>query len=495
MSYLPRNMRAVVLIGVSIVTLSGFVYAVGETKVEDAEAAADIQQTEQSGSVGTLATPKGITLQPLGTAQGYSTSKEAAAHLEREQIAYATAEGMTLYTHELDPPGRSTCTAECAESWLPAVAPSDAQELGDWSVITRVDGTRQWTYKQKPLYTFVKDVDPGSVHGNSPARFGGERRNGAGELVGGGVRGSGALNAAEAVPLPNEWSVALAYPVSDITTPPGIAIKEVPDAFAIVLVDHRGRTLYTFGGGSDRNAPASAYDERTDSPWVPLAAPQLADATGDFSAIVRSDGIKQWTYKGRPLFTYAKDIAPGYADGIGVDAQYDVAAIHRYFTPRNVTVQTTLSQGKVLASAEGMTLYRRTGYIFQSGGGHSLRRGQPMRPAVGRDIGIDIKCDAECRKVWHPYPAPADAPPAQGLWTVVTHPDGFRQLAYQDYPLWLYDGDEKPGDMTGNDSFDFMFADTAEMKGVANDSRRQAIVDVGTPMDGASGLYWTTAVP
>ena len=48
---------------------------------------------------------------------------------------------------------------------------------------------------------------------------------------------------------------------------------------------------------------------------------------------------------------------------------------------------------------------------------------------------------------------------------------------------------KKPGDMNGNDTFDYAFTD---LPGV--DSPRKAL-DFGTPMDGAPGLYWAIAVP
>ena len=37
---------------------------------------------------------------------------------------------------------------------------------GNWSVITRDDGTKQWAYKGKPLYTWAKDTKPGDVTGD-----------------------------------------------------------------------------------------------------------------------------------------------------------------------------------------------------------------------------------------------------------------------------------------------------------------------------------------
>jgi predicted lipoprotein with Yx(FWY)xxD motif len=37
---------------------------------------------------------------------------------------------------------------------------------GDYSVITRDDGTKQWALKGKPLYYWVKDQKPGDTTGD-----------------------------------------------------------------------------------------------------------------------------------------------------------------------------------------------------------------------------------------------------------------------------------------------------------------------------------------
>lgn len=36
---------------------------------------------------------------------------------------------------------------------------------GDWSFVESHDGKRQWAYKGKPLYLFVKDTKPGDTSG------------------------------------------------------------------------------------------------------------------------------------------------------------------------------------------------------------------------------------------------------------------------------------------------------------------------------------------
>ncbi|MFG5411348.1 hypothetical protein ABXN37_28585 [Piscinibacter sakaiensis] len=76
--------------------------------------------------------------------------------------------GMTLYTFDRDPAngGKSVCNGPCATNWPPLMAPAGAAARGDWSVVTRDDGSRQWAYKGKPLYFWVKDAKPGDRSGD-----------------------------------------------------------------------------------------------------------------------------------------------------------------------------------------------------------------------------------------------------------------------------------------------------------------------------------------
>ena len=76
--------------------------------------------------------------------------------------------GMTLYTFANDKmPGQSSCSGNCIKNWPALVAAADARPMGDWTVVTRDDGTKQWAYKGKPLYTFVKDMKPGDNTGDN----------------------------------------------------------------------------------------------------------------------------------------------------------------------------------------------------------------------------------------------------------------------------------------------------------------------------------------
>ena len=82
--------------------------------------------------------------------------------------ALVGASGMTLYTFDRDAAGtgKSVCNGPCAQNWPPLMAQASDKDSGDWSVVTRDDGSRQWAYKGKPVYYWVKDAKPGDRTGD-----------------------------------------------------------------------------------------------------------------------------------------------------------------------------------------------------------------------------------------------------------------------------------------------------------------------------------------
>lgn len=79
---------------------------------------------------------------------------------------YTNLAGMTLYTFDKDiaHSGKSTCNHACATLW-PPVAPS-GNLGGDYAAITRDDGSKQLTFRGKPVYLYVKDKAPGDKFGD-----------------------------------------------------------------------------------------------------------------------------------------------------------------------------------------------------------------------------------------------------------------------------------------------------------------------------------------
>lgn len=76
------------------------------------------------------------------------------------------SKGMTLYTFDRDAAGKSNCNGQCAQNWPPLMAAADAKPSGDWTIVTRDDGSKMWAYKGKPVYLWIKDTRAGDTTGD-----------------------------------------------------------------------------------------------------------------------------------------------------------------------------------------------------------------------------------------------------------------------------------------------------------------------------------------
>jgi predicted lipoprotein with Yx(FWY)xxD motif len=93
------------------------------------------------------------------------------SHADPARVAdgvFVGPNGMTLYTFDRDPMGggKSACNGPCATNWPPLMAQASDSAAGDWTIVTRDDGTRQWAYKGKPVYFWAKDGKPGDRTGD-----------------------------------------------------------------------------------------------------------------------------------------------------------------------------------------------------------------------------------------------------------------------------------------------------------------------------------------
>ena len=79
--------------------------------------------------------------------------------------------GRTLYTFARDVAGsgKSACVDTCAANWPPLGVTPTAVPLGDYTIITRADGSKQWAFKGLPLYYSVKDTKAGDKLGDGVA--------------------------------------------------------------------------------------------------------------------------------------------------------------------------------------------------------------------------------------------------------------------------------------------------------------------------------------
>jgi predicted lipoprotein with Yx(FWY)xxD motif len=96
-----------------------------------------------------------------------------------------------------------------------------------------------------------------------------------------------------------------------------VTIKTASTKIGTVLVNSKGFTLYWFA----RDTPTKSNCNGTcASYWPPVIGTPSASGTSlphGFGTITRSNGQKQATYDGHPLYTYVSDTSPGMTGGNG----------------------------------------------------------------------------------------------------------------------------------------------------------------------------------
>lgn len=222
----------------------------------------------------TIKVPAGIELRSMMVANGY---------------ALVTADaGKTIYVFD-DAVGSLNPL-----EWAPVPAPLfSVKIIGDFSVVVREDGKRQWAYKGKPLYTFRADSAKNDIRG---------------------------LDAGVAA------RVALVY---KHYIPDSVAINSYPRRGPLMVKKDDGMTIYTqtryhlqYGGRQWREGYRYTYldakgvgvegcTEACTNTWRPFLAPDDAHSSGFWEVAVRPDGTKQWVFRGAHLYTFARDTKPG----------------------------------------------------------------------------------------------------------------------------------------------------------------------------------------
>ena len=85
-----------------------------------------------------------------GRGRGNAPAGVQMSKLADGTMILADAKGMTLYTFAKDQPGVSNCNDNCAKNWPPLMAAADAMPMGEWTIVTRADASKQWATRACP---------------------------------------------------------------------------------------------------------------------------------------------------------------------------------------------------------------------------------------------------------------------------------------------------------------------------------------------------------
>lgn len=119
-------------------------------------------------------------------------------------------------------------------------------------------------------------------------------------------------------------------PAANPTAAPAVALQVAQSAtLGPILTDGAGKTLYLFKNDT-AGSGESACVGGCATAWPPLitgpAPAKAAEVMGEVATIDRTDGGRQVTYKGQPLYYFANDKAPGDTKGEGVGGVWTVVA-------------------------------------------------------------------------------------------------------------------------------------------------------------------------
>lgn len=311
----------------------------------------------------------------------------------------------------------------CTDLWRPLLAPMDAEEIGKWTVVARRDGTRQWAHAEQPLYTSVRDRQSGDT-------FGGSRRK--------------QDNDAPAGRVP-------AGPATQM--PPGFAVTTV--SIGRMLTTAENDAVYAF---ADDTATSTACEGDCLRRWEPVPAPALARQQDQWTILERAPGVRQWVFRGEPLYTHRYDRHSWSQEGS------DEAGWHNVFTQRSpafpdtFTVQASLA-GNVLADASGRTIYT---YQCGDDSRDQLACDHPDDTQVYRLAVCGGGDPTRCLEFWPYVTATPDAvspnrtwsarwiDPQTGRFARENQIGAVRVWTYRDRPVYTFAGDRRPGDVNGD---------------------------------------------
>lgn len=181
-----------------------------------------------------------------------------------------------------------------ASRWTAVYAPALARgKLGDFAIIERPDGRKQWTYRGQALYVYRGDYAPNDLNGltvQAPAQ------------------------------------VALVY---RHFMPEEVKIEYQPLRGPLMVSTDNGHTVYgqtryhlQYGGRQMREGYRHTYldakgvgvagcEGECTRTWNPLRAPGDAQSGGFWEVAHRPDGSRQWVFRGAHLYTFVEDKKPG----------------------------------------------------------------------------------------------------------------------------------------------------------------------------------------
>ncbi|WP_373230986.1 plastocyanin/azurin family copper-binding protein [Cohnella sp.] len=208
-----------------------------------------------------------------------------------------------------------------------------------------------------------------------------------------------------------------------------IDIQKLADGSSY-LTDGKGMSLYLF---TKDMADLSSCKGECLKNWPVFYSDQLLLSENlnakDFGSFTRTDGAKQLTYQGWPLYYFIKDMKADDTAGEGVGNVWFLVKQPFYTVALGTDTNTDTKLGNYLVDSNGVSLY----YFDKDPAGSSV-------------------CAGDCLVKWPAFHTDSIVTP-KGLdkkdFGEITRADGMKQTTFKGYPLYTFFQDVKRGDLKG----------------------------------------------
>jgi predicted lipoprotein with Yx(FWY)xxD motif len=136
------------------------------------------------------------------------------------------------------------------------------------------------------------------------------------------VAGCGSSSSSSSAPAPTPTATNAAASSAAGGSSKGVSVSLVKGTDGTYLAGASGRALYLWVADSNGKSNCSGSCAKAWPPLLTKSAPVAAQGVqaSDLGTTTRSDGTKQVTYKGHPLYYFVEDSSSGMTHGEGSDS-------------------------------------------------------------------------------------------------------------------------------------------------------------------------------